>query len=76
MDRFFGGGGARNHHEDRRGPNINLDLDVTLEELYNGKEMDVRCVALVLLTFPLLPYEDTALTMSLSMNFLSLSSLG
>ncbi|RKP14082.1 hypothetical protein BJ684DRAFT_19481 [Piptocephalis cylindrospora] len=40
FSQFFGGGGGRQHPEDRRGPSIHLDLDVSLEELYNGKEMD------------------------------------
>jgi hypothetical protein len=36
----FGGGGGR--EQERRGPEIKMDLEVTLEELFNGEMIDVR----------------------------------
>ncbi|KAF9400890.1 DnaJ- protein scj1 [Podila epigama] len=40
---FFGGGGRHQHgHQERRGPEIRMELDVTLEELYSGKSIDIE----------------------------------
>lgn len=39
----FFGGGSRNHgHEERRGPEMRLELEVTLEELYVGKSIEIE----------------------------------
>ncbi|OBZ82740.1 DnaJ subfamily A member 1 [Choanephora cucurbitarum] len=40
---FFGGGGHRHHgrHQEKRGPDMNVRLEVTLEDLYNGAEIDI-----------------------------------
>ncbi|KAG0220855.1 hypothetical protein B0O80DRAFT_302510 [Mortierella sp. GBAus27b] len=41
FSQFFGGG-SRHHHaeQERKGPEIRMELDVTLEELYSGKSVD------------------------------------
>ncbi|KAF9183887.1 DnaJ- protein scj1 [Haplosporangium sp. Z 767] len=40
---FFGGGSRHQHAEqERRGPEIHMDLEVTLEELYNGKSIEIE----------------------------------
>ncbi|KAG0242899.1 DnaJ- protein scj1 [Actinomortierella wolfii] len=38
---FFGGGG-RGYQQERRGPEIKMDLEVTLEELYLGKSIEIE----------------------------------
>lgn len=38
----FGGGFGRRDKGENRGPNINLQLDATLEELYIGRSIDVE----------------------------------
>ncbi|KAF9128831.1 DnaJ- protein scj1 [Mortierella sp. 14UC] len=46
FSQFFGGGGGRHHghgHEqERRGPEIRMELEVTLEELYSGKSIEIE----------------------------------
>ncbi|KAG2231621.1 hypothetical protein BDF21DRAFT_368586 [Thamnidium elegans] len=37
----FFGGGHRQGHQERRGPDIIIPLEVTLEDLYNGAEIEV-----------------------------------
>ncbi|KAH8557015.1 hypothetical protein BGW37DRAFT_475182 [Umbelopsis sp. PMI_123] len=37
---FFGGGGNARHQE-RKGPDMKLEIEVTLEELYHGKSVEV-----------------------------------
>ncbi|KAF9099000.1 DnaJ- protein scj1 [Mortierella sp. GBA35] len=40
---FFGGGSRHGHAEqERRGPEIRMELDVTLEELYSGKSIEIE----------------------------------
>ena len=36
---FFGGGQQR--HEEKKGPSVTLKVRVTLEDVYNGKELEV-----------------------------------
>ncbi|SAL98864.1 hypothetical protein [Absidia glauca] len=39
---FFGGGfGGHGHQQEKRGPNLNIELEVTLEDLYNGASIDL-----------------------------------
>ncbi|KAI8336727.1 hypothetical protein BC941DRAFT_427918 [Chlamydoabsidia padenii] len=41
---FFGGGGGFGGHgqqQERRGPNLNIELEVTLEDLYNGATVEL-----------------------------------
>ncbi|KAG1176868.1 hypothetical protein G6F70_003081 [Rhizopus microsporus] len=39
---FFGGGGSRNaRHQERRGPDTVIPLEVSLEDLYNGANIEV-----------------------------------
>lgn len=42
FSQFFGGGGSRHAHaeQERRGPEIRMELEVTLEELYSGKSIE------------------------------------
>ena len=44
---MFGGGffnmGGQGQRQAARGDDIRLDLDVTLEDLYNGAFIEVRC---------------------------------
>ncbi|KAF9933933.1 DnaJ- protein scj1 [Linnemannia zychae] len=43
FSQFFGGGSHHRHAEqERRGPEIRMELDVTLEELYLGKAIDIE----------------------------------
>ncbi|KAG0056685.1 DnaJ- protein scj1 [Gryganskiella cystojenkinii] len=39
---FFGGGSRQHQHEERRGPEMRLELEVTLEELYVGKSIEIE----------------------------------
>lgn len=39
---FFGGGGRQRQQEDRTGPNMNIKLKITLEDVYIGKEMEIK----------------------------------
>ncbi|KAF9579399.1 DnaJ- protein scj1, partial [Lunasporangiospora selenospora] len=41
---FFGGGSrhGHGHEQERRGPEMKLDLEVTLEELYSGKSIEIE----------------------------------
>ena len=39
---FFGGGGREGDRETPKGGDITIDLDVTLEEMYNGNFVEVR----------------------------------
>mmetsp|Transcript_42450 Transcript_42450/g.68929 ORF Transcript_42450/g.68929 Transcript_42450/m.68929 type:complete len:383 (+) Transcript_42450:251-1399(+) len=43
FDMFFGGGmfGGQQHEEQKRGPDLNLDVHVTLKDLYLGKVVSV-----------------------------------
>ncbi|KAG0248745.1 DnaJ- protein scj1 [Mortierella polycephala] len=43
FSQFFGGG-SRHHHaeQEKRGPEIHMELEVTLEELYNGKSIEIE----------------------------------
>ncbi|KAI8089315.1 uncharacterized protein BX664DRAFT_296927 [Halteromyces radiatus] len=40
---FFGGGGFghHGHQQEKRGPNLNIELEVTLEDLYNGATVEL-----------------------------------
>ncbi|CAO3614665.1 unnamed protein product [Cunninghamella echinulata] len=39
---FFGGGGGGHHgHQEKRGPDLKIDLEVTLEDLYNGATLEL-----------------------------------
>ncbi|KAG0290064.1 DnaJ- protein scj1 [Linnemannia gamsii] len=44
FSQFFGGGGSRHAHaeQERRGPEIRMELEVTLEELYSGKLIEIE----------------------------------
>lgn len=42
ISRMFGGGGGHFAEDERRGPDFQSDLFVTLEDLYNGKEISVQ----------------------------------
>ncbi|KAJ3077536.1 DnaJ- protein scj1 [Quaeritorhiza haematococci] len=46
----FGGGGWGHQHAQKQGPDINVDLPVTLEELFNGKSFDVELNKQILCT--------------------------
>ncbi|KAG0028214.1 DnaJ- protein scj1 [Podila clonocystis] len=40
---FFGGGSRHQHgHQERRGPEMRMELEVTLEELYSGKSIEIE----------------------------------
>ncbi|KAF9918951.1 DnaJ- protein scj1 [Lobosporangium transversale] len=41
---FFGGGSRHHHHgeQERRGPEMRLELEVTLEELYSGNSIEIE----------------------------------
>ncbi|KAG0027177.1 DnaJ- protein scj1 [Podila clonocystis] len=40
---FFGGGARHQHgHQERRGPEMRMELEVTLEELYSGKSIEIE----------------------------------
>ncbi|KAH6564230.1 hypothetical protein BASA82_001181 [Batrachochytrium salamandrivorans] len=38
----FGGSGGGGHRAERRGPSINMKMDITLEELFNGIEVEIE----------------------------------
>jgi DnaJ-related protein SCJ1 len=37
----FGGGWGHHHQQERKGPEIVMELAVTLEELFNGESIEV-----------------------------------
>ncbi|KAG0323962.1 DnaJ- protein scj1 [Podila humilis] len=41
---FFGGGSRHSHHghQERKGPEMRMELEVTLEELYSGKSIEIE----------------------------------
>ncbi|KAJ3012646.1 UNVERIFIED_CONTAM: DnaJ- protein scj1 [Siphonaria sp. JEL0065] len=38
----FGGGGGNRGHQERKGPEVTMDLRVTLEEIFNGEQIEVE----------------------------------
>lgn len=38
---FFGGGGGHHGHQEKKGPDLKIDLEVTLEDLYNGATIEL-----------------------------------
>ncbi|KAF9159025.1 DnaJ- protein scj1 [Actinomortierella ambigua] len=47
FSQFFGGGGGGGRQE-RRGPEMNIELEVTLEELYLGKSIEIEVAKQIL----------------------------
>ena len=44
FQQMFGMGGGGQGGQERRGADVNIDLEVTLGDLYLGKKLEVRCV--------------------------------
>lgn len=52
FESFFGGGGGRSSQQRNKGPDLHVKIRVTLEDIYNGKEIPVIVPNLECLDLP------------------------